>query len=369
MIPALYFTLFVLALVMLGIVVGLFGGIFYFTYERPAIFRAMLLPMAGGVVVLNGVCSVLKSMFLFFRAPNGFEPAVWVNLDRETALNAVIEDLCARMNTAPPIAVLVHMGPVFSVMQGECTSLNATPKGRILTVGLPLLSCLSVNEFRAILAHEFAHFTGQDTLYSAFVCRMMSTMEHAYGHVYESIPEQRGLIWLISVLPMKLPLWVLRAYFYLFSRIDMKTSRSREFRADAIAAKVCGKGSFAGALRKVYAFSPIFDPAILGIAEEILNSRHPDESPLRVYRKRIKEYIPVAEKVLEKELQIESMPWDSHPTLTARLEALPNVPESFGDTANALTLFKELPRYEKMTGDFLKNEYRRYRKSRYGMDR
>jgi Zn-dependent protease with chaperone function len=34
---------------------------------------------------------------------------------------------------------------------------------RIMGLGLPLLALLNISEFRAVLAHEFAHYYGGDT--------------------------------------------------------------------------------------------------------------------------------------------------------------------------------------------------------------
>src|SRR5580658_149664 len=65
---------------------------------------------------------------------------------------------------------------------------------RTLSLGLPLLAVLNVTEFRAILAHEFAHYYGGDTRLSSLlrtsVVAMKRTLENTDSHseLIESLP-------------------------------------------------------------------------------------------------------------------------------------------------------------------------------------
>ena len=47
---------------------------------------------------------------------------------------------------------------------------------RVMGLGLPLLSILSVSQFRAVLAHEFAHYYGGDTSLGPWVYKTQTAI-------------------------------------------------------------------------------------------------------------------------------------------------------------------------------------------------
>ena len=58
-------------------------------------------------------------------------------------------------------------------------TLDGVVEGRTLAIGMPLLKELSLQELKAVLAHEFSHFSGNDTLYSVFVAPVYKSLGSA----------------------------------------------------------------------------------------------------------------------------------------------------------------------------------------------
>src|ERR1700685_1123183 len=54
---------------------------------------------------------------------------------------------------------------------------------RIMGLGLPLLSTMTVSQFRAVLAHEFAHYYGGDTSLGPWVYRTKASIVRIFENV------------------------------------------------------------------------------------------------------------------------------------------------------------------------------------------
>jgi heat shock protein HtpX len=122
---------------------------------------------------------------------------------------------------------------------------------RIMGIGFPLLSVLSVSEFRAILAHEFAHYYSGDTTLGPFVYRTQTAIARAFKNV-GSLAEGDG-IHLIRALSALVSL-ALQQYFAFFLRVTKFVSRKKEFRADELACLVAGAGPLKRGLQKIESF-------------------------------------------------------------------------------------------------------------------
>jgi hypothetical protein len=117
-----------------------------------------------------------------------------------------------------------------------------TLHGRTLYVSLSLLKQLNGAEADAVLAHEMAHFSGDDTVYS----RKISPLLRRYGNYLEALYKAgvtRPIFYFMNCF---------RAMFELsLSRL----SRRREFRADRLATQATSPRDFSGAMLRIAAYS------------------------------------------------------------------------------------------------------------------
>jgi heat shock protein HtpX len=105
---------------------------------------------------------------------------------------------------------------------------------RGLVLGLPLMRLMSVQQFKAVLAHEYAHYYGGDTIVGGWMARIERRLarmvdELAEGHVVAAIP--------------------VAAYADLVFSVSNRINRREEFLADERAARAYGGGVLAGFLR------------------------------------------------------------------------------------------------------------------------
>jgi Zn-dependent protease with chaperone function len=229
---------------------------------------------------------------------------------------------------------------------------------RVMAIGLPLISILSVSEFRGVLAHEFAHYYGGDTKLGPFVYRTQSAVARALQNTAR-FGAGVSLPWLFRLV-QRGEAQLLNWYFLLFLRAINFVSRKSEFRADELACIIAGSSAVTEGLRKIH-----------GAGSAWLSYWASEVSPLV-----IRGHIPpiaagfaqflaaptVAPKIaqyLEKELAGgESDPYDSHPPLRQRLAAVSGNEISLigGEDQSAVCLLPELEQLELRWLEFISPE-------------
>jgi len=117
---------------------------------------------------------------------------------------------------------------------------------RVMGLGWPLLAALNVSQFRAILAHEFAHYYGGDTALGPWLHRTQTAMARTFQGI-GSIGQIR-LPAVVAVL-YTIVFGILKWYWLLFLRAINFVSRRQEYRADELACILAGPQSLASGLR------------------------------------------------------------------------------------------------------------------------
>jgi heat shock protein HtpX len=117
---------------------------------------------------------------------------------------------------------------------------------RVMGLGWPLLAALNVSQFRAILAHEFAHYYGGDTSLGPWLHRTQMTMIRTFQGI-GSVGQMR-LPYIVALLYMTV-FGILKWYWFLFLRAINFVSRRQEYRADELACILAGPQSLVSGLR------------------------------------------------------------------------------------------------------------------------
>jgi Zn-dependent protease with chaperone function len=106
-----------------------------------------------------------------------------------------------------------------------------------LIIGLPLMQSLSVEQFAAVLAHEYGHLSGAHGKFSAWIYRVRMT----WIRLFEALVERR--MWGSTVF-----LAFFRWYVPYFQAYSFVLARANEYEADQAAADVAGARNAAEAL-------------------------------------------------------------------------------------------------------------------------
>jgi Zn-dependent protease with chaperone function len=227
--------------------------------------------------------------------------------DRHPRLFALLDDVSARSEQAMPAEVFAV--PELNAWVAQRGGFMGIGSRRVMGLGLPLMQVLSVDEFRAVIAHEFGHYYGGDTQLGPWIYRTRAAIERTLVAMSRH-----------SSLVTKPFLWYLKLYV----RVTHAISRRQEFVADAMAARLAGAGALASGLRTIHSAGLAFGPFWANEMVPVLARGY--RPPLLEGFARFLASPSVStavEKLFASELAEGSVdPYDTHPPLRERLAAL-----------------------------------------------
>ncbi|MBA2112992.1 M48 family metallopeptidase [Bremerella alba] len=289
--------------------------VFSLSFWIPAFFFNIYILKLLFIIGIFGLCAVGAVIAAIFKKVDEdfiiegesitreMAPALWEDLER----------LSQSMNTAPPDQVIAGIDDNFFVTQtpvqvkGHEDEEPRTITGRTLFVSLSLLKKLPHQEADAVLLHELAHFSGNDTLYTQKIAPLLAR----YGHFLQGLYEGG----------ISLPVFYFAVMFRALYELSLgKLSRQREFRADRLASEKTSPESMAHALLRITAYShyrneleqEFFD------AEQVhdeVNLAHRIDGGFQSFATTFVDNRDVGGLAT-------AHPFDSHPPLEQRLEAL-----------------------------------------------
>jgi len=213
---------------------------------------------------------------------------------------------------------------------------------RQLVLGLGVLEGMTDLQLRAILAHEYGHFSNRDTAGGNVAAQVRVSLMTAVVHIARS-----GGAGLFN------PAWhFLRLFFALFQRVALGASRLQEVVADRFAAAAYGGAVFADGLRHVVRRDVQFS------AEADVVIQRSQEKSAAIANL----YAPVEEgsvdrnnvaQAIEKAMTDPGTPYNSHPPVERRIAWVAHfpAPAQLPVAAPAWSLFLDRARLEStMTG-------------------
>ena len=352
-VPGVFLVFLLSILLMIAVASAIIGLIFWIIefFSLSVVPSGVIMLLILGVVA--GIGAILKGIIQVIWRKEPSQPAIKINLKDEPELNKFLTELCLLMGTKKPKSIILHAEPTFFVTNSRVNALNGKTRGRVLAIGLPLLPVLTVNEFRAILSHEFAHFTGKDTVYSSFVLPVYISTTIACREIGRVLYHKSDDSNWMSV-PLFIPYMIMDFYLSAFHSLNMRISRLREKRADIVATLKCGTNSFSMGLRKVVAYSGVFTYQSKTDIITLLNKDKAYINYYEVFRNKLTELYDLAttydtNAMNEQENQDNQDNQDhSHPVLVDRLKYIPqDVQEQFKDDENlAMHIIEHLKEYE-----------------------
>jgi hypothetical protein len=242
------------------------------------------------------------------RAEKASADVVPTPLQRDEApqLFAFIDGVAGKLGVKAPFEIhLVTTATAFIRAERSWT-------GRVRTLsigmGMPLFAWLSEAELGAVIAHEFGHFVGGDTLLTPWVYRTRTSI----GAAVHALDD--------SVFFLDAPF---RRYGHWFLRLSSAVSRTQEYSADALSAQHFGATAACAALEKIHLLEPMWFAYFHHDLVPALNcgARMPVFEGYRRFcaasprRREVQEAIAAAEDRT-------ASPYDTHPSLDERLAAL-----------------------------------------------
>lgn len=331
-----------LPFVTLGIL-AVFGSmiLFFFWLGRIPIKLVVLLAFAG----IAGAWSVISGMFAGAgRGSFGLQ----LSKEQIPRLHGVVEEVAKKVETGVVNEIYIAPGAEIGVHQeGRGPFGLFGSKRRVLTLGMAAMHVLTVAELKSILAHEYAHFSHQDTFYSRFIYQVTLSIRHALG----GMAATGGLFHYINP-----SYWFLVLYFKSYALLSAGFSRSREFLADRMAATLYGSDVFATALKNVSTDGALYEIAVYQNLASLLEK---DQALVNMYdsfrqfrdgQVEVKERDAIYARMLEEKAPL----FASHPSYRERLTAIAPLPKAETvDSTPAIELFEAPDELQKELTEFL----------------
>jgi heat shock protein HtpX len=240
--------------------------------------------------------------------PDRFEPpGPALTREEHPRLFAALEDVARSTQQAMPTDV--YLVPEVNAWVAQRGGIMGFGSHRVMGLGLPLLQTLSVDEMRAVLAHEFGHYHGGDTALGPWIYKTRA----AISRTLESLAKHSSVL-------MKPFEW----YGLGFLRITHAISRSQEYAADALAARMVGAAPLATGLRTIHGVAGAFVPYWFTEVVPVLQRGF--RPPIAAGFTHFLASPPIAPQVraaIEQEMtQGKIDPYDTHPPLRDRVAAL-----------------------------------------------
>jgi Zn-dependent protease with chaperone function/Flp pilus assembly protein TadD len=225
-----------------------------------------------------------------------------------------------RLETRPVDTIYLTPSANISVYQKGAGPFGLLGKRqRVLEIGISTLPLLSREEFSSILAHEYGHFSHNDTFYSRFIFQVSASLATSLAVMNAA----GGFLNYINPF-----YWFWWLYLRAYTLLSAGFSRSRESLADRRAAAAFGKSAFTSGLTKVSVDGVLFESTIYANVQHQLSQGRAFVNAFEAFRDS-REDLAEPRQLLMEQLQTSRPGWfDSHPTYAERIAAVETFPDS-----------------------------------------
>jgi Zn-dependent protease with chaperone function len=229
-------------------------------YSRPAPRKND----SPGWSILVGILSGLLCLFLikgFFKwRPADKAERLEVTEKDQPILFAFIRQLCR--DTGAPLPHRVYLTPEVNaaVFYHESLLNLVLPTPKNLVIGLGLVNQLNLSEFKAVLAHEFGHFSQSSMKLGCYVYmsnRVIADIVFGRDWLDDLVAGLRGVDFRIAIFAWAFSgiMWVLRktlqGLFRAINFANSSLSRQMEYNADLVAVRVTGSDALVHGLARL----------------------------------------------------------------------------------------------------------------------
>ena len=302
--------------------------------------------LAGLGIISTGVL-VFIFLIKFIFSVKKFDESGSIEIKEEDQprLFSFIRQLTKDTQTPFPKKIILSPEVNASVFYNDSFWSMMFPVRKNLQIGLGLVNTLTISEFKAVMAHEFGHFSQRSMKLGIFVYNVNKAI---YNMLFEnksfsSFLESWGnLHWAIGIF-----VWltvqiitgiqkILQGMYSFINKNYLSLSREMEFHADAVSASVSGSNNLISSLRKLEISDNCYN-VVLEKANEYLPNGDVFENVYANHHIVMNQYaedfnlplqlnVPVADEAFFKNFQTRRVniknQWASHPTREDREEHL-----------------------------------------------
>lgn len=285
--------------VVIGLVIAVAASIIYAIFMLGYIPYKLVLLIAIGALVT--VYQMVRSVLTRHKQE---DPGRSLRPDEAPGLSTLAREVAQAVNTRPIDEIRVLPGTDLAVYErGSFMERRQDRAHRILILGIGALNGFRQNAFRAVLAHEYGHFTHRDTAGGDVAIRVNADMMRFAAAMYAS---GQAVHWNIAF-------QFLRVYHLIFRRLSHGATRLQEVLADRVAVRNYGAKAFEDGLRHVIRRKVEFDYLASQEIQEATNARRALQNLYELVPTQATEDEKKIEDEIDKEIHRPSSEDDTHP--------------------------------------------------------
>ena len=326
----------------------------------------LTLLMGAGLVAMGILVIIFLFRFVTVKYKTDISGLTEITRVNQPDLFAALDEIVNKVDTNFPRKVYLSQEVNASVFYDSSFWSMFLPVKKNLVIGMGLVNAISIDELKAILAHEFGHFSQRSMKVGSYVYHVNQVLfnllrdNSSYNNLVESIARLHGIIAIFVNASMKIIegiRWILIKMYNIINLNYLALSREMEFHADEVAARAIGSKPLMTSLLRINLADQAYNSVI-----EYYNNRINDAvvtNNIYPQQKQVMHFIAKENKIpfqndfplIEQEFLSQfnkskivlTNQWASHPSTqdrVARLEVL-NVEQHVTNSQPAVTLFKE----------------------------
>ena len=286
-----------------------------------------------GPIIAGGVLILFMVLPLFWRSAKKGPRPYWVDRREQPLLYAYVDQLCDAMRVPRPhhIDVIASPNAAAHIDNGL---LGLIHRRLVLTIGLPLVTSMTLKQFTGVIAHEFGHFAQGSFMrlslvvhrINAWFARMAwepSGIDDSLDNLVDA--ESHWSFVLIALLckaALGLVRLILKTLALTSHALSMHLSRQAEFDADRRAARIVGSIAMEDGLQMFPFIAAAHGLALEHAHAAWVKRRLPDD--LVMMTDTLQQRLPdkLKDSITSEILTSDASWFDTHPPLYKRVAAL-----------------------------------------------
>jgi Zn-dependent protease with chaperone function len=248
-----------------------FGSVYGGIALIVAVPKIIIIFIGIGLIGLGVMVFIFLIKFLFAVSRFDHSRSVEITKNDQPRLFDFISKLTKEVQTPFPKKIYLSPDVNAAVFYNSSFWSMFLPVRKNLQIGLGLVNSLNVSEFKAVMAHEFGHFSQRSMKLGSFVYNVNKIIHNmlfentSYAGFLSSWARMDGIFAFFASITARIAQaiqWILRQVYAVVNKSYMRLSREMEFHADAVAASVAGSQSLISALRRIELANTGYDIAM-----------------------------------------------------------------------------------------------------------
>lgn len=218
----------------------------------------------AAILVIGAVITIYNMIRSLLLKVDYTDPGRELKKEEAPKLYSLTDEVAQIMGTRPIEEIRITPWNDLAVYETGTRKEKKNDEGkRILILGTSVLKNFKTEDFKAVLAHEYGHFTHRDTAGGEVAFRVQNDITKYFIALHNA---QQNTIWNIAF-------HFLRLYNFIFQRISHGATRLQEVLADRVAAETFGTPSFVNGLTHVIKRQIEFDKYANTEIDEAIESK------------------------------------------------------------------------------------------------